>query len=203
MGLGFDIGSILQQYGGINPNQPPNDIEQHFDQVAQNSPHDDLADGLSEAFRSDQTPPFPNMLGQMFGQADTHQRAGMMNQLLAVLGPSVVASMLNRGGGGMGGMGGLGGGLGGMGGGLGGGLGGILGSLLNGGSSQQQMRVRPEDVEQMRPEEFEELARNAERENPGIVDQMSRFYAQNPGLVKALGGAALAIALGKMSQRGR
>jgi hypothetical protein len=204
MGLGFDIGNILQQYGGVNPNQPPNDVEQHFDQVAQNSPNDDLADGLSEAFRSDQTPPFPNMVGQLFGQADSNQRAGMMNQLLAALGPAVIGAMLNRGagGGGLGNvLGGLGGGLGG--GALGGGLGGILGGLLNGSPGQQQMQVRPEDVERMRPEEFEELARHAERENPGIVDQMSRFYAQNPGLVKALGGAALAIALGKMSQRGR
>jgi hypothetical protein len=32
---------------------------------------------------------------------------------------------------------------------------------------------------------------------------MSRFYAQNPTLVKTLGGAALAIALGKMAQRNR
>ena len=36
-----------------------------------------------------------------------------------------------------------------------------------------------------------------------IDDHMSRFYAQNPTLVMALGGAALAIALGKMSQRKR
>lgn len=203
MGLGFDIGNILQQYGGINPNQPPREVEDHFDQVAQNTPHDDLADGLSEAFRSDQTPPFPNMVGQLFGQADTHQRAGMMNQILGALGPAVIGSMLNRGAGG-----GMGGGMGGLGGGLGGGMGGalgggILGSILNGAMGQQQARVRPEDVERMRPEEFEELARHAERENPGIIDNLSRFYAQNPALVKSLGGAALAIALGKMAQRGR
>jgi hypothetical protein len=181
MGLGFDIGRILEQYGGANPNQPPNDVEQHFDQVAQYSPHDDLADGLSEAFRSNQTPPFPNMVGQLFGQADNNQRAGMMNQLLGALGPAVIGSFLNRGVGG----------------------GGMLGGLLNGAMGQQQMRVRPEDVEQMRPDEFQELAAQAERENPGVIDQMSRFYAQNPTMVKALGGAALAIALGKMSQRNR
>jgi len=186
MGLGFDIGRILEQYGGgVNPNQPPNDVERHFDEVAQNSHHDELADGLSEAFRSDQTPPFPNMASQLFGQADTHQRAGMMNQLLGALGPAVIGSFLNRGGGG------------------GGGGGGMLGGLLNGAMGQQQMRVRPEDMERMSPDEFQELAMHAERENPGVIDQMSRFYAQNPGLVKALGGAALAIALGKMSQRNR
>lgn len=192
MGLGFDIGNILQQYGGVNPNQPPREVEDHFDQVAQNSPNDDLADGLSEAFRSDQTPPFPNMVGQLFGQADNGQRAGMLNQLIGALGPAVISSMLSRGMGG------------GMGGGLGGALGGgVLGSILNGAMGQQQARVRPEDVERMRPEEFEELARHAERENPGVIDNLSRFYAQNPTLVKSLGGAALAIALGRMAQRGR
>jgi len=181
MPLGFDIGRILEQYGGVNPNQPPNEVEQHFDQVAQSTPHDDLADGLSEAFRSDQTPPFPNMVGQLFGQADTQQRAGMMNQLLGALGPAVIGSMLGRGVGG----------------------GGMLGGLLNGALGQQQMHVRPEDMDRMSPDEFQELAQHAERENPGVIDQMSRFYAQNPTMVKALGGAALAIALGKMSQRNR
>lgn len=181
MGLGFDIGRILAQYGSANPRQPPDEVERHFDEVAQSSPHEELADGLSAAFHSDQTPAFPNMAGQLFEQADPQQRAGMMNQLLGALGPSVIGSMLGRG---------LGGG---------GALGGILNSVLG----QQQMQVDPQDAGRLTPEEFQELAGHAERENPGIIDQMSRFYAKNPTLVKALGGAALAIALGKMSQRGR
>jgi len=179
MGLGFDIGRILQQYsGGINPSQPPNRVEDDFDQIAQNSPHEQLADGLGEAFRSNQTPPFGNMVGQLFGQADTQQRTGMVNQLLGALGPSVIGSLLGRG---------IGGGA----------LDGLLGRV----AGQQQVQLRPEEVEQLSPEQVQELAANAERENPGIIDHMSRFYAQNPTLVKALGGAALAIALGKMSQR--
>lgn len=184
MGLSFDIGRILQQYGGVDPNQPPPQIEQDFDQVAQSSPQDDLADGLSEAFRSDQTPPFSSMASQLFSQADAGQRAGMMNQLLGALGPAVVGSILGRGIGG------------------GGALGGILGGLT-GQQGLPQTQIRPEDAERISPDEFQEFASHAERENPGIIDQMSRFYAQNPGLMKALGGAALAIALGKMSQRGR
>lgn len=179
MGLGFDIGRILQQYSGINPNQPPNQVEDDFDRIAQNSPNDDLADGLGAAFRSDQTPPFGNMVGQLFGQADTHQRTGMVNQLLGALGPGVIGSLLSRGMGG----------------------GSPLGGILNRAAGQQQVQLQPEDVDQLSPEQVQELATQAERENPGIVDQMSRFYAQNPMLVKALGGAALAIALGKMSQR--
>lgn len=191
MGLGFDIGQILGQYNGVNPQQPPQEIEDHFDQVASNSPHEYLGEGVSEAFRSDQTPPFPNMLGQMFGQADDHQRTGMVNQLLGGLGPAVLGGLLGRGMGG-GGMGGLGGG------GMGGGLAAILGQLANNGGQPQ---VTPDQVRQMRPEQIEELAQHAERENPGIIDQMGRFAAQNPNLVKGLGGAALAIALGKMAQR--
>lgn len=187
MGMGFDIGSILNQYSGGQSGMPRDNVEDHFDQVAQNAPHEELADGLGHAFRSDETPPFSNMVGQMFGQADTHQRAGMLNQLLGAVGPGVLGSLLSRG------MGGGGGGMGAM-----GGLGGLLGQLGGG-----QPQVRPEHVENLRPEEVEELAAHAERENPGIVDQISRFAAQNPQMVKALGGAALAIALGKMAQRNR
>lgn len=178
MALGFDIGRILEQYSGANPSQSSEHIERDFDDIAQNSPHEDLSYGLSEAFRSDQTPPFGNMIGQLFGQADTHQRAGMLSQLLGALGPAAIGSL------------------------LGGGIGsGVLGNVLNRASGQRQVQLRPEDVEQLSPQEVEELAARAERENPGIIDHMSRFYAQNPALVKALGGAALAIALGRMSQR--
>jgi hypothetical protein len=180
MGLGFDIGRILEQYSSVNPSQPPNQVEDDFDRIAGNAPQDDLSDGLSEAFRSDQTPPFGNMVGQLFGQADTQQRTGMLNQLLGGLGPSVIGSLLGSG--------------------LGGGA---LGGLLNRVAGQQQPQLTPDEVDQLSPEQVEALASRAEQENPGIIDQMSRFYAQNPTLVKALGGAALAIALGKMSQRNR
>lgn len=180
MGLGFDIGRILEQYSGANPNQAPPQVEQDFDQIASNAPQDELSDGLSEAFRSDQTPPFGSMVGQLFSQADTNQRTGMLNQLLGALGPSVIGSLL--------------------GGGALGGLGGMLNRVTGG---QQQPQLTPDEVDRLSPQQVEELASRAEQENPGIIDQMSRFYAQNPALVKALGGAALAIALGKMSQRRR
>lgn len=195
MALDFDIGRILSQYGG-NTGGTSQNVEQDFDQISRNVPEDHLAEGLNEAFRSDQTPPFPDMAGQLFGQANPQQRAGMMNQLLAALGPAVIGSMLNRGASGGGGMGGMGGMTGGMGNGV---FGSVLGSLLG----QQGGSLRQEDVEKMHPDDFREVARRAEQENPGIIDQMSRFYAQNPDLVKGLGGAALAIALGRMAQRNR
>ena len=39
--------------------------------------------------------------------------------------------------------------------------------------------------------------------NPSIVDMVSGFYAQHPGLVKTLGSVALTIALAKMAEHAR
>lgn len=203
MGLGADIGNILGQYGSGTANSDR--VEQDFDDVAQNASRDDLRHGLSETFRSDQTPPFGNMVGQLFGQADTHQRAGMLNHLISAAGPAVLGALLG-GGNRMGGMGGMGnaGGMGGLGGMLGGGAAaGGLGALLERMGGGGQAQLSPEEASQLRPEEVEELAREAEKNNPGVIDHMSDFYAQNPTLVKALGGAALAVALGKMANRNR
>jgi hypothetical protein len=63
--------------------------------------------------------------------------------------------------------------------------------------------VTPEQASQISPDEVRELAEKAEQQNPSIVDRMGDFYAQNPTLVKAIGGAALAIALGHMAQNMR
>lgn len=52
---------------------------------------------------------------------------------------------------------------------------------------------------QLKPEQAQQMADHAQQNNPSIVDHMSDFYAQHAGLIKALGGAALAIALAKMA----
>lgn len=64
-----------------------------FGQIAQNAPSDVLAKGLSAAFASDQTPAIGNMVGQLFGQSNGAQQAGMLNQLLGALGPGVMAGL--------------------------------------------------------------------------------------------------------------
>ena len=66
---------------------------QQFEQVAQNAPNEVLAKGLSAAFASDQTPAIGNMVGQLFGQSNGAQQAGMLNQLLGALGPGVMAGL--------------------------------------------------------------------------------------------------------------
>jgi len=174
--MSFDLGSLLQQFTGANNN--PAQAEKDFDQVAQVAPQNQLSQGLSQAFRSEQTPPFSQMAAQLFGNSDPNQRAGMLNQILASVGPGVLAS------------------LGGM---LGGSFGGNAGANAAANNAQVP-QITPEQASQMTPEQVRQIAEQAEQHNPSIVDRMGDFYAQHPGLVKGLGGAALAIALGHMAQ---
>ncbi len=63
------ISGMLQQYSGANANQAPQTVHDDYDQFAQAAPQSAIAEGLSAAFRSNQTPPFGNMVAQMFGNA--------------------------------------------------------------------------------------------------------------------------------------
>ncbi|MFC5512120.1 hypothetical protein ACFPOU_13415 [Massilia jejuensis] len=187
--MAFDLGNLLQQYMGGAQGANNTRAEQDFDRVAQEAPREAVAQGVTQALRSDQTPPFPQMVGQMFGQSNPNERAGMLNQLIAAAGPSLIGMLAGRGN--SGGLGGMAGGL--------GGLGGLLGGLLNGGGTGQQPQITPEQASQVSPEQVQEIAQKAEQENPGVVDRMGDFYAQHPNVVKGLGGAALAIALAHMA----
>lgn len=171
--MAFDIGNILQQYlGGALGAQNNGRIHDDFDQIANSAPRAQVAQGVTEALRSDQTPPFPQMVGQMFGNSDPSQRAGMLNQLLASVGPQLLSAV----------------------------AGGALGNLLGGASQNARPQVTPEQAAQISPQQVEELAARAEQENPGVVDRLGDFYAEHPTLVKAVGGAALAIVLGRVAQ---
>ncbi len=173
----FDqLGGLLQQY--TNANQPTQSTEQDFDQAASIAPRDAMSQGIAEAFRSDQTPPFPNMLGQLFGNSSGTQRANILNTLLSVAGPALLSGGLQRGGG------------------MGGALG-QLGGLLNKG------QISPQEAEQVPPQAVEELAREAEQRDPSIIDRVSDFYSEHPGLVKSLGAAALAVAMSGMAKQKR
>jgi len=160
---------LLQQYAGTRPDQATGNVADHFHEVAQTAPPETIGKGLAAAFRSDQTPPFAQMVSQLFGNANPQQRSGMLNQLLATLGPEA-AAMLGA-------------------------------SNLQQGSAGPQ--ITPEQTTQFSAQNVQQLAERAERQNPGIVDTLSGFYAQHPDLVKTLGGAALTIALSKIANNMR
>lgn len=78
------ITNVLQNYA--QPGQPVGSDEEvagHFNQVAQSAPPADLASSLAGMFRSDQTPPFAQMVGQLFGNSNGAQRAGLLNTLMS------------------------------------------------------------------------------------------------------------------------
>jgi hypothetical protein len=172
MGWTDGLGQMLQ--GVLGGKASEADLHAAFDKVAGAVPHGALTDGISHAFNSDQTPPFEQMLGGAFGQAAPDQKAAILNQVLAGLGPSA-GSVLGS-------LGGLGG----------------LASVLGGGGT-----VSAAQAQQISPQVIEGLARKAREVNPGIVDAVSGFYAKNPQLVKMLGAGALAMIMGKLSKAGQ
>jgi hypothetical protein len=76
--------------------------------------------------------------------------------------------------------------------------GGSLGRMLNKGGAGE---VSPADAAQLDPKQVSEIATAAEKQDPGIMDRVGAYYAQHPEVVKVLGGAALAIALGQVANR--
>lgn len=130
-----------------------------------------MGQGVADALRSDQTPPFADMVAKMFGQASPEQKAGMLNQLISGLGPGALASILGSGA-----------------------LGGLAGAA--GGAPGP---IAAQDASKLTPDQVQQIAAHAEQRSPGIIDKMGSFYAAHPGLVKTLGSAALTIALAKIA----
>jgi len=166
------LGGLLQQYAGSG--QATQTTEQDFDNAANVAPREAMSQGLAEAFRSDQTPPFANMLGQLFANSSGSQRASILNTLIAAAGPALMSGALQSGG-----------------------LG-SFGGLLGG-----RREVSPQEAAAIPQQDIEELARTAEKHDPSIIDRVSDFYSEHPGLVKTLGAAALAVAMSGMAKEKR
>ena len=173
MGILDDLGDLARKYaGGAVATE---DVHSAYDQVSRSVPTGALADGLAHAFHSDQTPPFGQMLSQLFNQSSPDQKAELLNKIIGALGPDGVSKVLAGAGG----------------------LGGLAGALSGGG------HVTPAQAEQVTPEQVQVLAKHAEQKNPSIVNAAAGFYAQHPTLVKAIGAGALALLVSKISQTRR
>jgi len=168
------IMDILQQYTNPSAGRYADTAHDHFDEVAREAPPDVLGQGVADAFRDKQTPPFAEMVGQMFGRSDPQQQAGVLNQLARGIGPSILSA-------------------------LGGGLLGRMSAPASGGVPQ----ITPQQASQLSPQQVQEIAQRAEEHDPGVLDRVGGFYAQHPQLVKTLGSAALTIALAGVANRMR
>lgn len=168
MGLLDNLGTLVKQ--ATSGNASTADLHAAYDQVTGAVPQGTLADGISHAFKSDQTPPFEQMVSGLFGQSNPDQKAGLLNQVLGSLGPGGVAQALSSTGA----------------------LAGLAG-VLSGGS------VTPQQAQQVPPQAVEVLAQQAAKKDPSIMDKAAGFYAQHPTLVKAIGAGALALLMSKIS----
>src|SRR5436305_4433862 len=121
------VENIFQRYSGQGGGAVAAAEDPHgdFQQVAQSAPQEVVADGIAQAFRSDQTPSFPQMVGKLFSQSDPNQRAGLLSRLL-------------------------------------------------------DSSVSPQQANQTQPAQVEQMAAQAEKQRPSIVDEVSGFYAQHP-----------------------
>ena len=162
------VGAVLDQYESARPEQPPAAVERDFETFSRVAPQTTLADGLAAAFRSDRTPPFPHMLGQLFDRTPRTERAGILNHLLRTLGPALLARK---------------------------------GVAIPAG--RRASDVPAELAEQVSPQQVQDLADEAEKKDPTIVDRISDVYARHPDLVRTLGTAALTIALSQAAKRQR
>jgi len=87
-----DLVDILEQYRNISVTNPPKTVQQDYEQAAQAVPSSHLADALKEAFRSKDTPPFGQMLSNLFANSNPDQRAGILSRLLTAAGPAALNS---------------------------------------------------------------------------------------------------------------
>ncbi|MDB6109924.1 MAG: hypothetical protein JWR69_1674 [Pedosphaera sp.] len=171
------VGGLFGHYAGASPQQPPENVHADYDNIASNVPPETLAHGLSHAFRSNETPPFGQMVSQLYSHGNTQQRTGLLSTLLGSVGPTGLSSLAARGPG--------------------------LSSLLSAFRGGGQNQITPAQADQLSPQEVEALASHAEKQNPSIIDQVSGFYSQHPTLVKTLGAGALTLMMAKMAAKHR
>jgi hypothetical protein len=166
------ISDIIGRYSGAGGGAAaaPADPHKDYCNISQSAPPQVMADALAHTFRSDQTPDFPQMVSDLFRQSTPEQRAGLLNQLVGVVGPAALANIP------------------------------ALKKLM--GTAGGEQPVTSQTASQISAEQVQKLANQAQQNNPSIVDQVSGFYAQHPNVIKALGGAAIAIAIQHIVRRG-
>ena len=86
----FDsVRSLLSQYApGAGPT-PAGDVSEHFQQLSQSVDVATLVPGIAAALRSDQTPPFAQLVSQLFSSASGDQKLAMLNTLVSSASPQL------------------------------------------------------------------------------------------------------------------
>ena len=91
MGLLDDVKEMLNQYA--SGAAPSGDTGAHFQQVARSVDAGTLAQGIAAALRSDDTPPFSQLVSQLFESGSGDQKLAMLNTLLSAVTPQQRAQL--------------------------------------------------------------------------------------------------------------
>lgn len=80
------VDGLLQQIQNQGNESVSPEAQSQFHQIAQSATPQVLSQGLTDAFNSEQTPPFGKIVSQLFGHADNQQKTGIIGALLGSLG---------------------------------------------------------------------------------------------------------------------
>ena len=162
---------ILEQYAG-QAMASEGDPHADFSKVAEQAPPGTLGAGITEALRNGAGGSFAESIEKLFANSNPDQRAGLLTRLVEAAGPVVLSSV----------------------------AGGAL-AHLGGGATTGAAPISPTDAGRVTPGQAGELATAAQAEDPGIIERVGSFYSAHPMVVKALGAAALAVAMSHMARR--
>ncbi len=163
---------ILEQYAG-QAMAVPGDPHADFSKVAEQAPPGRLGAGITEALRNGAGGSFAESIEKLFANSNPDQRAGLLTRLIEAAGPAVLSSV----------------------------AGGALAHLGGAGATAGATPVSPADAGSVTPGQAGELATAAQSKDPGIIERVGSFYSAHPMVVKALGAAALAVAMSHMAKR--
>src|SRR5262245_2368651 len=91
MSLLDEMKGLLTQYA--SGDAPSGDIGAHFQEVAQSVDAGSLAQGIAAAMRSDQTPPFAQLVSQLFASGSSDQKLAMLGTLVSNVSPEQRAQL--------------------------------------------------------------------------------------------------------------
>jgi hypothetical protein len=91
MGWLDDMKGLLAQ--NASGGAPAGDPGAHFQKVAESVDSGTLSQGIAAAMRSDQTPPFAQMVSQLFSSGSPEQKTAMLSTLLSAVGPEQRAQL--------------------------------------------------------------------------------------------------------------
>ena len=165
---------ILEQYAQGGSTAADAHAGLHFDEVAAQAPREAVGGGIAAALRSGAGGSLASSVEKHIGSSNDKTKAGVLSHLIQAVEPAVLSSM------------------------AGGALARLLPGISGGASSPT-----PQDADAVSPAQAGELAAAAEQRDPSVIDRVGSFYAQHPTVVKALGAAALAIAMNHMANRTR